>query len=64
MFANVAVRKSRRRLFFYPTKEMVKRTQKDLFRDFLSKGNRLWKGKVLAPFPSVVFHGFLGTCSF
>ena len=22
------------------------------------------KGKVLAPFPSVVFHGLLGTCSF
>ena len=31
---------------------------------FLSKGGRLWKGKVLAPFPSVVLHGLLEVCSF
>ena len=42
----------------------MKRTEKDLFRDFMSNGGRLWKGKVLAPFPSVVFHRLLGTCSF
>ena len=59
-----AVSKSRHHLLFYPTKERVKRTKKYLFRDFLSKGGRLWKGKVLAPFPSVVFHGLLSTCSF
>ena len=64
VFANVAVSKSRHRLFFYPTKERVKRTEKDLFEMFLSKGGRLWKGKVLAPFPSVVFHGLLEVCSF
>ena len=64
LFANVAESKSRHRLFFYPTKERVKRTEKDIFRDFLSKGGRLWKGKVLTPFPSVVFHWLLGTCSF
>ena len=64
VFANVAVSKSRHRLFCYPTKERVKRTEKYLFRDFLSKGGRLWKGKVLKPFPSMVFHGLLGTCSF
>ena len=64
MFANVAVSKSRSRLFFYPTNERVKRTEKDLFDSFLSKGGRLWKGKVLAPFRSVVFHGLLGTFSF
>ena len=29
----------------------MKRTEKDLFRDCMSKGGRLWKGKVLAPFP-------------
>ena len=63
VFANVAVSKSHHRIFFYPTKERVKRTEKDFFRDFLSKGGRLWKGKVLAPFTSVVFHGLLGTCS-
>ena len=27
-------------------------------------GGRLWKGKVLAPFPSVVFHELLEVCSF
>ena len=30
----------------------------------MSKGGRVWKGKVLAPVPSVVFHGRLGTYSF
>ena len=64
LFANVAVSKSRHRLFFYLTKERVKRTEKELFRDFMSKGGKLWKGRVLASFPSVVFHGLLGTCSF
>ena len=60
---NVAVSKSRHRLLFYPTKERVKRTEKDLFENFLSKGGRLWKGKVLAPFPSVVFYGLLDASS-
>ena len=41
LFANIAVSKSRHRLFFYPTKERVKRTEKDLFSIFLSKGGRL-----------------------
>ena len=30
----------------------------------MSKGGRLWKGKVLPPFPSVVFHELLEVCSF
>ena len=59
VFTNVAVSKSRRRLFFYPTKEGVKRTEKDPSRLFLSKGGRLWKRKLLAPFPSVVIYGLL-----
>ena len=59
MFANVVISKSRHRLFFYPSKERVKRTEIDLFENFLSKGGRLWKGKVLAPFPSVVTYGLL-----
>ena len=44
----------------------MKRTEKTFFREFLSKGGggRLWKGKVLEPFLSIVFHGLLGTCSF
>ena len=64
VFSNVTVSKSHHLLFFYPTKERVKRTEKDLFESFLSKGGRLWKGKVLALFPSVVFHGLLEVCSF
>ena len=64
LFSNVVVSKSHHHLFFYPTKERVKRTKKDLFESFLSMGGRLWKGKVLAPFPSVVFHGLLEVCSF
>ena len=64
VFANVAVSKSHRRILFYPTNERVKRTEKYLFENFQSKGGRLWKGKVLAPFPSVVFYGLLEVCSF
>ena len=64
VFTNVALSKSLHSLFFYPTKERVKRTEKTFFRDFMSKGDRLWKGRVLAPFPSVVIYGLLGTCSF
>ena len=45
VFANVAVNKSRHRLFFYPTKERVKRTEKYLFRYFLSKGVDYGKGR-------------------
>ena len=57
--AKVADSKSHHRLFFYLKKERVKRTEKDLLRLFLSNGGRLWKGKVLAPFQSVVFYGLL-----
>ena len=63
LFGNIAVSKSRHRLFFYPTMERVKRIE-NTFSRFLTKGVRLWTEKVLAPFPSVVFHGILGTCSF
>ena len=59
--ANVAVSKSRHRLFFYP-KGKVKMHRKDLWDVFLSSGGRLWKGKVLAPFSSMVIHGLLVTC--
>ena len=31
VFANVTVSKSSHQIFFYPTKERVKRTEKDLF---------------------------------
>ena len=43
--ANVAVSKSRHRLFFYPTKERMKRTEKDFFESFLSKGVDYGKGR-------------------
>ena len=55
---NIMDSKSRHRIFFYPIKEMVKRTGKT-FETFLSSGGRLWKGKVLAPFSSVVIYGLL-----
>ena len=45
VFANVAVSKSRHRLFFYPTKKRVKKTEKDLFDNFLSKGVYYGKGR-------------------
>ena len=57
--ANVAVSKSRHRLFFYPNKGKGENNRKDLSRVFLSKGDRLWKGKMLVPFPSVVIYGLL-----
>ena len=41
-----------------------KKNIKRPFRDFLSKGGRLWKGKVLAPFPSVVIYRLLDASSF
>ena len=53
--------KSRHRLFFYP-KGKVKKHRKDLWDIFLSSGGSLWKGNVLAPFSSMVFHGLLVTC--
>ena len=34
VFANVAVSKSRHQILFYPTKERVKRIEKDLFEIF------------------------------
>ena len=45
LIENVAVTKSRHCLFFYPTKERVKRTEKDLFKMFLSKGVDYGKGR-------------------
>ena len=56
---NVADSKSHHRLFFYPIKEKVKRTGKTFWEFFLSSGGRLWKGKVLTPFSSVVIYGLL-----
>ena len=58
LIANVAVSKSRHRLFFYP-KRKVKKHMKDPWDYFLSSGGRLWKGKVLAPFSSIVIYGLL-----
>ena len=60
---NVAVSKSHHRLLFHPIMEKEKEQKKPFF-EILSTGGRLSKGKVLAPFISVVFHGLLGTCSF
>ena len=59
LFANVAVSKSRHRFSFIQIKERVKRTEKYLFVNFLSKGGRLWKGKVFAHFPSVLIYVLL-----
>ena len=50
--------------FLLSNKGKGEKNRKRPFREFLSKGGRLWKGKVLASFPSVVFHGVLGTFSF
>ena len=50
--------------FLLSNKVKGEKNIKDLFRYFMSKGGRLWKGKVLAPFPSMGFHGLSGTCSF
>ena len=54
-------RKSRHRLFIL-SKGKVKKHRKDLWDVFLGTGGRLWKGKVLAPFSSMVIHGLLVTC--
>ena len=50
--------------FILSNKERKKAQKNSFFEIFLSKGGRLWKGKVLAPFPSVFFYGLLDTCSF
>ena len=49
--------------FSFIQKGKVKKHRKNLWDCFLSSEGRLWKGKVLAPFLSMVFHGLLGTCS-
>ena len=46
---------------FYP-KGKVKKHGKNLLRCLVGSGGRLWKGKVLAPFSSMVIHGLLVTC--
>ena len=46
---------------FYP-KGKVKKHRKDLWDVFLGSGGRWWKGKLLAPFSSMVIHGLLVTC--
>ena len=56
--ANVAVSKSRHRLFFYPIRKGGKEQERPYFR-FLGSGGTLYKGKVLAPFVSMVIHGLL-----
>ena len=60
---NVAVSKSRHRLLFYPTRKGKKHRKIPFSRYFSGLGGRLKKGKVLAPFLSVVIHGLLGTWS-
>ena len=49
--------------FLLSNKGKGENNRKRPFESFLSKGGRLSKGKVLAPFLSVVIHGLLGTCS-
>ena len=44
VFANVVVSKSRHRLFFYHSKERVKRIERRPFESFLSKGVDYGKG--------------------
>ena len=61
--AIVADSKSLHRLFFFTNKGKGEKNRKDLLGIFLSSGGRLWKGKVLAPFPSVVAYGLLATTS-
>ena len=45
--------------FLLSNKGKGEKNIKITFESFLSKGGRLWKGKVLAPFPSVVIYGLL-----
>ena len=53
--------KSRHRVFIL-SKRKGKKAQERPLRLFLGSGGRLWKGKVLAPFSSMVFNGLLVTC--
>ena len=55
--SNVADSKSRHRLFFYPIRKGGKEQERPYL--ILSSGGRLYKGKVLAPFVSMVIHGLL-----
>ena len=50
--------------FLFYSKERLKSTGKNLLRCSMGSGGRLWKGKVLAPFPSMVIHGLLVTWFF
>ena len=56
--ANVAVSKSRHWIFFYP-KGKAEKNRKDFWDYFLSSWDRLWKGKVLSSFASIVIYGLL-----
>ena len=47
--------------FYFILKERLKKHSKNLLRYFVGSGGRLWKGKVLAPFSSMVIHGLLVT---
>ena len=49
--------------FILSNKERKKAQKNSFLRCFSGSGGRLYKGKVLAPFLSVVIHGLLGTCS-
>ena len=49
--------------FILSNKERKKAQKNSFSRCFSGSGGILKKGKVLAPFLSVVIHGFLGTCS-
>ena len=50
--------------FYFILKERLKKHSKNLLRYFVGSGGRLWKGKVLAPFSSMVIHGLLVTWFF
>ena len=48
--------------FLLSNKGKGEKNGKDLWDVYLSSRGRLWKGKVLAPFSSMVFHELLVTC--
>ena len=59
-----AVEQESPQTFYFILKERLKKHIKNLLRCFVGPGSRLWKGKVLAPFSSMVIHGLFVTWFF
>ena len=63
LYTNVAVSKILHRLFFYPTKERVKRTEKYIFVSFLSKGVDYGRGLPFNSVKGIIFFELMTGCS-